>query len=207
MQSEVAGLACWAGNELCHQHAQDKLHHLMSSNSSIQPDWLEVVYCFGLHNSGDEELNWLIGKYLRTSSEREEDLLINAFTCAGNTGHLRQVLVSLYDKNAHDAGQLQVAFGKFSSLLRKPLVEGQLERLVSLLENDPWLPERLGLSQINDLLVGMDYLAGSVEQRDVLRKLARRLSPGIMVGFRGYSLYYIREFRSFLEEYVEELSM
>ncbi|XP_065095603.1 aminopeptidase N-like [Ochlerotatus camptorhynchus] len=191
VQSEVAKLVCWTGNELCHQHAKEKLHHLINSNSSIQPDWLTVVYCFGLHNSGDEELNWLISKYLRTSNEREEDLLINAFTCAGNTGHLRQVLVSLYDKNAHDAGQLQFAFEKFASLLRKPQVEGQLERLVSLLENDPQLSKRLGTLQVNTLLIGMDFLAGSVEQREVLKNLARRLSPGTMVGFRGYSLYYM----------------
>ncbi|EAT46107.1 AAEL002696-PA [Aedes aegypti] len=137
IQSRIAGLACWLGKEDCLRQARCRFQQAVAQNSSIEPNWTRTIYCYGLQNASDEELEWVLKKHATDFSHSVEYL-----GCVGNKKHLRRVLEELVKSNN---SQILINF-------IRELHETRWEILHSLLTTDEELIGILDLSTIKTAL-------------------------------------------------------
>ncbi|XP_062546704.1 aminopeptidase N-like [Armigeres subalbatus] len=164
IHSKIAALACWLDKEDCLQHARSTFQLAVANDAAVEPNWSPTIYCYGLRNASDEELEWLLTKQAEDLSQSIEYL-----RCVNSKKHLRRVLEELAEQDD---------FTTITHFVRL-LDETGFQMLHALLESDAALVQLLEKSTIELSLLYLSRITKSAKTLALIDDLEQKLELDI----------------------------
>ncbi|XP_019544614.2 aminopeptidase N [Aedes albopictus] len=151
IRSRIAGLACWLGEEGCLSRARSQFQQAVAKNIPVEPNWARTIYCYGLRNTTDSELEWL----LNSRSDDFSQSSLEYLRCVDNKKNLRRVMKDLVKSKTPEA---------IVNLIRA-LDEKRFKMLHSLLTSKAGFFQQLDVSTVR---IALESVTRETKSRKIL---------------------------------------
>ncbi|KAL9696518.1 hypothetical protein quinque_016097 [Culex quinquefasciatus] len=187
LRQSITTWACRIGTTDCLTRTEAALKQAVQSNIPVHPDVSSVVYCYGLHNSGETEFVWLYNRLHTSKNQAERSLLIDSLGCSQNKEYLKAYLMSAFGtNNLLSTERTRIVSAVYST--SRAGVDAMIEFLMDETIVDEFISS-LGVGTLNNAIANIaartNNAAEQQQLEDLLGKLGSRVSASTAAAARA----------------------
>nr|XP_029707843.1 aminopeptidase N-like [Aedes albopictus] len=182
LKQTITTWACRVGLQDCIARTGNVLRTAVAANTPVHPDIATVVYCYGLHQTGQTEFVWLYERLLASKNQAERAVLIDSLGCSQEKEFLRSFLMTSIGSGA-TFNFLETERTRIVSSVYSASRIG-VDALLEFLSDGSLIDEfvgRLGQSTLNSAVSNIASRTNNVEELEQLEGLLNALGDKISV--------------------------
>ncbi|XP_055635492.1 aminopeptidase N-like [Toxorhynchites rutilus septentrionalis] len=172
LKQSISTWACRIGKQDCMRRTEATLKQAVQRNTPVHPDIASVVYCYGLHSSGEPEFTWMYERLRVSRNQAERSLLIDSLGCSQSKPFLKALLTTAVG-NSGAFNFLEIERTQIVSAVYSTNRVG-VDVLIEFLMDDKQINDfiaRLGQSVLNNAVTNIASRTNNVAENQLLEAL------------------------------------